>query len=404
MNRFLYISALIVLFAGCKGFFGDKTDLEFIDKPVYQDREVAYVPIQPVMDQFVKPTQVLTGYDELIYVVDEGSSEIISFDVAGKELGRLRIPGLHKIAMDRSFDLLAIGTYDTSFNNIDLKLSCIYRINQKNGFSYGLQYASKKAVVIHPLHQSKSATTSDELVTYRGITTLGDNSYLVSRQGPNKPASSVFCDNASYDDAVLQIRPDLTTGKPDQFVSPILVTTSTGTNSCYWTHPEAITSLAQPPQAPDISSSRDFLFTSVDPDLSIKVQYIEYSETVDGAQFFLKELASGDTSKADGFLYEADKFSRPTGITIAGDRTNYIFVVDAEKDSLYQFNAEGFEGVNPPPFSTNKKQVTASFGGTGIGLNQFNNPTSVAYYQKIVYVADAGNGRVLRFKLTSDFD
>ncbi|MFT4754705.1 MAG: hypothetical protein ACI85Q_002265, partial [Salibacteraceae bacterium] len=34
----------------------------------------------------------------------------------------------------------------------------------------------------------------------------------------------------------------------------------------------------------------------------------------------------------------------------------------------------------------------------------FKNPRAVAYLNEILYVADSGNGRVLRFKLTSDFD
>ena len=36
-------------------------------------------------------------------------------------------------------------------------------------------------------------------------------------------------------------------------------------------------------------------------------------------------------------------------------------------------------------------------------LSQFNSPTAVAYKNKIVWVCDTGNGRVLRFKLTTDF-
>lgn len=393
------------LLFGCNGFFGKKSDLSFIDKPNYQDREVAYVPIQPVLDQFSEPSQVIAGFDELIYVVDQGTNEIVSFNVSGKELGRLQIPGLYSIAMDRAFDILAIGTYDTTFGGENLTLSCIYRINQKNGILYGLQYAKYKAAIIYPLYnKTTTATKSDEEVQFKNIACLGDNTYYVTKQGPSKPTNIFNCAGVTNDDAVLQVRPDLETGEPDKFISPISVTTSSGTNNCYWTYPQSITTLVQPPQAPDITSSRDFIFTSIDPDLSIKVQYIEYSEDRDGVQYLQKILPTNEFEKADGFLYEANKFKKPMGVTVAGDRTNYIFVVDAETDSLYQFNAEGYEGANPPPFSTSKKQITASFGGTGIGLTQFNNPTSVAYYDNIVYVADKGNGRVLRFKLTTDFD
>lgn len=400
----IFSASLII---GCQGFFGKKTDLSFIDKPVYQDREVAYVPIQPVLDQFVKPSQVLAGFDELIYVVDQGTSEIISFDVSGRELGRLKIPGLYSIAMDRAFDILAIGRYDTTFAGEAVNLACVYRINQKNGVLYGLSYASYEPVIIYPLYGlDVSASKTDEQIEFRGITCLGDNTYYITKQGPNKPTNQINCIGIDNDDEVLQVRPDLETGEPDKFVSPISVSTELGTNSCFWTHPQSISSLVQPPQAPDLTSSRNFIFTSIDPnpDYAIKVRYIEYQEGEEGVQYFQKVLATEDTSKADGFLYEANKFKKPMGVTVAGDRTNYIFVIDAESDSLFQFNGEGYEGVNPPPFSTSKKQIKASFGGRGIGLTQFNNPTSVAYYNKIVYVADQGNSRVLRFKLTTDFD
>jgi len=35
---------------------------------------------------------------------------------------------------------------------------------------------------------------------------------------------------------------------------------------------------------------------------------------------------------------------------------------------------------------------------------QFNEPRGLACWNQILYVCDAGNGRVLRFKLTLDFD
>ena len=77
-------------------------------------------------------------------------------------------------------------------------------------------------------------------------------------------------------------------------------------------------------------------------------------------------------------------------------------MIDAEKDSLYQFTANGLEGVEPPPASGQTKFIKTSFGGTGIGAAQFNEPAAVAYNNRILYVADNGNSRLLRFKLTLD--
>ena len=76
---------IALLSSSCDDFFGKKTDVSFIDIPDFQTKPIAYVPIQPVLDQFVKPTDVLAGFDELMYVVDNGTEEIIAFDQSGRE-------------------------------------------------------------------------------------------------------------------------------------------------------------------------------------------------------------------------------------------------------------------------------------------------------------------------------
>ncbi|HEX2900688.1 MAG TPA: hypothetical protein VHS96_13280, partial [Bacteroidia bacterium] len=123
-----------------------------------------------------------------------------------------------------------------------------------------------------------------------------------------------------------------------------------------------------------------------------------------GTDFLVEQLPTGDTAKAEGFLYTPGRFASPVDVAYSGDGTNYIFVVDREKDSLYQFTNTGLEGVQAPAGSSSSKNIRVSFGGRGVGLTQFDQPAAVAYYNQIVYVADAGNRRVLRFKLTTDFD
>ncbi|MGB0403365.1 MAG: hypothetical protein ACPGEG_04655 [Salibacteraceae bacterium] len=395
------IALFSLLLCSCEGFFGDKTDLDFIDKPVYQGRDIAYVPLQPVLDNFVRPTQIMAGYDQLIYVVDEGTSEIVSMDVSGRELQRIFVQDLTTISQDRALDILAIGTIDTvGSSGESLKLSCIYRINQKKGNLVGLKYGSPKPVIVHPYYTgNNNAVSTHQNVKFTGVACLSDYSYYITRSGPNNNPLQL----GGPDDAVLAVFPSLD-GIKDSRVSPISVQTSSGFETDYFVSPSAITTLAKPPQDPSISTSRDFVYTSIDANLTLKTQYIKYEENLDGGIYSLKELASGDTSKADGFLYEPQKFKNPASVTIAGDRTNYIFVVDSEKDSLFQFTNEGYEGVNPPAFSADRKQINCSFGGRGTSLSQFNSPTGVTYLDQIVYVADAGNGRVLRFKLTTDFD
>lgn len=400
MNKFkiglLAAIAALPFLSSCEKYFGNKTDLSFIDVPEFQARTIAYVPIQPVLDNFVKPIDVCAGFDQLMYVVDEGSSEIISFDVAGNELARFEVPGIKKVIQDRKLNLLAIGTKDTTIFDVTYSLSTIYRINLggPNG-AYGLQYATITKAISHPFYYKSTFSSVDAQVEITDIAILADNSYYITRQGPNNSTSQL----GGPDDAVLVFNNE------DKFISPVSVVGALGgTVSDYFKKPSSLASFVQPPQSFALTTRRDFVFASTSNSSALKVQLIRYIETENGASYQIEDLPAGDTAKADAFLYEPNRFSNPVDVAISGDGTNFIFVIDNESDSLYQFSSNGYEGVQPPPGSSSTKYSIASFGGTGTELTQFNNPSAVAYLDKIVYVADSDNGRVLRFRLTTDFD
>lgn len=392
MGRLGWGAALLALLVGlgsCEGFFGKKLDASFIDVPVYNDRQVAYVPIQPVWDNFVLPEDILLGYDELIYVVDAGTEEIVSMDQAGNELGRFGVPGLSEVVQDRRLDLLAIGTFDT----LGHSLPTIYRINQKGNGGYGLSNAEITAKIVHPFYYKVNFDPgNDDLASFGGIALKANNDYFVARNGPS--SSQIF----GPQDAMLIFDAD------DKFLSTVRVSTGGGVFSDYFRTPIAAVGVAQPPQSPSVNASGDFIFASGDATTQLKVQYIQVNETENGIDYTVRNMTVGDTSQAEGFLLSPGRFSLPADVTYTGDGTNYIFVVDSEKDSLYQFTNTGLEGVEPPPGSNSSKNIRVSFGGRGTSLTQFNQPSGVAYYQQILYVADKGNGRVLRFRLTTDFD
>ncbi|MEM0995973.1 MAG: hypothetical protein AAGN35_02790 [Bacteroidota bacterium] len=390
-NNIIVLLGLVgLVLTGCEGFFGKKVDASFIDVPIATDRPVAYVPIQPVWDNFTRPADIIIGYDELIYVVDDVTEEIIALDQAGNELGRFGVPGVHDIAMDRRLELLALGTFDT----LGATLPAIYRIDLKsNGGAYGLSGASIVNKVLHPFYYKSSFTPGvDDLADFTGIATRADNSYYVSRSGPN--VSQIF----GPDDAMLIF------GDDDDYATNVRVNTAGQVRGDYFISPVAVVTKAQPPQSPFVNTEGDFIFASTDATQQLKVRYIDVEETENGITYLVQEFAVGDTSAADGFLYTPGRFGSPTDVTFTGDGTNYIFVLDQEKDSLFQFTNTGLEGVNPPAGSSSSKNIKVSFGGTGSSLTEFRQPTGVAYYRRIVYVADAGNGRVLRFQLTTDFD
>lgn len=407
-DKVRYIILLPVLFfiSSCEKYLGEKTDLDFIEIPDYNaTRQVAYVPILPVLDGFERPVDICTGFDQLFYIVDEAAEEVICMDEAGNILGSKFIPGARAVAQDRKFDLLVIGKSDTTLiqggTSVTRTFSTIYRLRMIGGTGYNISDARIINKIVHPFYFKSTAGSTDEInnVRFNKIAVIGNNTspeenngFYVTRKGIN--VTGVL----GPDDAIVYFN------NQDQFVSTVMVSTPTeGVRNDFFADPMGITTFTQPPQI-NARGGRNFIYTSIDPDNGTKLTLIEYFETEFGSYYSPRQLASGDTSKAEGFINSPNKFGAPTGVTVAGDASQYIFVTDTLTDSLYQFTFTGYEGVQPPAATGITKFQKASFGGPGIGVDKFNNPTSVAYYNEIIYVTDADNGRILRFKLTTDFD
>ncbi len=103
--------------------------------------------------------------------------------------------------------------------------------------------------------------------------------------------------------------------------------------------------------------------------------------TIDfGASYEPRILFEADTTIANGSLTTPEKFSKPVSTLVTGDGTNFIFVLDQQKDSLYQFTVTGLEGVKAPVGSATSKYQMASFGGRGDGYrhNDTDRPEQVA--------------------------
>ncbi len=391
-TQFSLIAGLFLL-VGCEGFFGKKTSTDFIEIPEYLAREVAYVPVEPALNRFQSPVDIIAGYDELIYVVDDATEEIISLDESGRELGRFGLRGVKSVAQNRSLDLLAIGTTDRLVGGSVKVVTCIYKVDLHGpGASYGIQYARVVDTIAHPQYFKSTFSGTDTAVVFNKIAVLADNRFYVTRTGiDNNPQKF-----GGPDDAILLFDADGT------YQTPVAVNTPSGFFRDYFKKPIGISSFVQPPQISAVGPDH-FVYTSVSENTSIKVQVIDYIESDFGASYEPRLLFENDKTVSDGNLGTPDKFERPVSTLVTGDGTNFIFVVDEAKDSLYQFTVTGLEGVKPPPGAASTKYQMASFGGRGDALTQFNKPTAVAYKNRILWVCDNGNGRVLRFKLTTDF-
>jgi hypothetical protein len=397
MNKLLAFVCLLGLSA-CS-FFGKKQDVSDLipEKPDFSLRPVEYVPIQPFLTGLNDPVHVQPGFDQLIYAVDNGAA-VVSFDQSGRQIGRLNIPGASFVIQRRNFDLLVAGTHDTTVTGLPYTYPCIYVIDMKVPGGEGnpgtvLNLSSGRVVkkIIFPFIVPNPGFYSQrdmDSTRIRAIGVLADNSFYATITGPEAinqnrllkvNAVLVFNQRFAYQGAQQF-------GEADRSIAPY-----------------GLCTFVAPPQTPNIDNRLDFMFTTIQPDQFIRVQYVQV--TIDDGTFFnIRPLPVGTPAQADGFLATPGKFIRPTSVAYTGGSRRQIFVTDAAKDSVFVFQETGFEGVVPPAASPNRRLIRVSFGGKGDTPTRFNNPVACAASGRTLFVVDRGNKRISRFQLTTDID
>lgn len=407
LRHFGWLLAGSMLLSSCNFLFGTKKDEQVDDvlkqgaiDPTVVTNVIGYVPVLPVWGGFIKPTDVLVGYDEMVYVVDNANGSnagVWVLDQKGDRQQFIPVNGATKITQDRRLRTYVLGRTDTTINGENFNLATVYVFT-----GTGTTNPQVIQKLVHPRNDNSRSNTNfrgifDEQVEFTGIATTHDNGFYLTRRGPTNSLTST----AVPDNAVLVYRPD---GSNNGSVRNLNPTTSSLRSVM---QVSGITSFLAPPQLVfGMSNSMDFLLLQSAPAAEYKALWIRQIDNPETGISYTENanLLNFDASRADRFLYEGFRFTNPTDICVAPDETGYIFVVDAGRDSLYQFTRLGFEGVNPPPASGITKQVIASFGGRGAGPFQFNQPQGVAYFRRTVYVADTGNGRILRYRLSIDLE
>ncbi|MBC8047971.1 MAG: hypothetical protein H7Y00_14330 [Fimbriimonadaceae bacterium] len=388
----------------CNFLFGTKED-ETVDEifeegaidPNLIPSEVGYVPILPFWTDFINPGDIYCGYDEMIYVIDDNGLNIL--DQTGKIYSTIFIQGATDVTQDRRLHTYVAGRidFDVDGNGTTENVAAIYHLT-------GTATGNIEIIdtIIHPYCDASRAITSfrgddDIAVEFTGISTLSDNTLYAARRGPRNDLAGI----ARTDNNILFFDAE---GNNVGYANGLSPTTSNLRSA--WDI-SAIATFAAPPQSlSGISNSAEFIITLTNPSAEYKCLWITQTIDVEAGISYGENafLTAFDYTKADRFLYEPERFIDPTDVYIAPDFTGYIFVTDAETDSLYQFTRKGYEGVNPPAGSSITKQIIASFGGEGSGPFNFIDPLGVAYLREIVYVVDKGNNRICRYKLSTDLE
>lgn len=423
MHRFwsIIIFCIVVagISAGCDELFGakqDETTEEIFDAGRIEPsliNEVEYVPLFPFFTlagdntPLNAPQDVYVGYDELMYAVDARGLHV--FDLAGRPALFLEIAGgATSVIQDRKFDVYVTARRDTMLNGRNWNLPVIIRYT---GITTGAPRIAQ--VIWHPFDDDSrkfnrpDPIETDEQVDFTGIAILNDNSFYAARRGPVNDRTSVILPH----NTLLVFTPEGVNLGALLALNPNRASLRSAIN------PTDVLSFVHPPQRSTFSNEQHFIiaqsssptddgFDTTTP-LTFSVLSILAVQTNDGIDYRpdTQRLQSAfNPNRGEGFLYEEFKFQHPSDLALAADGTNYLYVLDAAKDSLFIFTAAGVEGVAAPPGSQSTLPVPVSFGGSGDGALNFSNPNGVAYFDRVVYVADTGNNRISRFKLNTDFE
>jgi len=427
LNRFYLVIGTLVIcvaLAGCDDLFGSKQDDttdEIFDAGRIEPslvNEAEYVPLFPFFSiasdfgTFQAPKDVYVGYDEFIYVVDERGLHV--FDLSGRPAIFLPISGGGtSVIQDRLLRVYVTARQDTMLNGRNWNLPVVLKYEN---ITTGLPQLTQ--TIWHPFDEDSrkfnrpDPLLTDEEVEFTGVAILNDNSFYVSRRGSVNDRTSVILPHNTllrflFDEdtnqhvnvgAVTALNPNRASLRSAIFPSSVLTFVHPPQRSFFPDEEHFIISQSPALTENDIETASPLSFSVLSVLAVLTSNGIVYRPDSQLLQ------SAADPSRGDGFLYDEFKFANPAGMAYAADGTNYIFVVDSVKDSLFAFTSSGIEGVAPPPGSSSTTPVRVSFGGTGNGALQFDNPNGVAYFDRIVYVADTGNNRISRFRLNTDFE
>ena len=401
--HFLVLIFVAQIFSSCDLLFGSKkndaTSQIFqqgrIDPHLYPT-SVGYVPIQPFWNNFPHPKDVFVGFDQMVYVADDNGVEIL--DLTGKLQHTIPILGATDIIQDRRQHTYVCGRILKDINNDGIldNVAAVYHL-------YNTSSAGGEIFIdtlIHPFCDVSRSTsgfrgTGDEQVEFTGLGCLADNRVYVSRKGPLNNLSTI----ALPDNSILIFDKN---GKNIGYCNGLNPINSSLKSEL---DVAAIATAQVPPQQYN-NTSDNFYLVQTDPKAEYKVlNIIESNDPVAGVSYSENSsLLNFDYTKANRFLYQSFRFKKPSDVYWSPGSKSYLFVTDEESDSLYIFTQSGFEGINPPANSGITKQIIASFGGAGSGPFQFNQPSGVCVFGNIVYVADKGNNRICRYKLSIDLE
>ena len=174
-----------MLLTSCLGSKKDKTVDEIFEQgkidPKLVPTGIGYVPVLPYFSGFHHPVDILVGYDELVYVVDEDGVHIL--DQAGRKQQTIYFKGATDITQDRRLHTFVAATTELNIGGNTKTVAAVYHLINTATGAYEII-----DTLIHPFcDESRSGSgfrTTDEQVRFTGLACTADNRLYISRTGP----------------------------------------------------------------------------------------------------------------------------------------------------------------------------------------------------------------------------
>jgi len=320
--------------------------------------DTVYIAQNPDWTGFNHPQAVIVGNEPLVYVADTDSNRIVMLDLGGHVIGYSKyIKRPIGLAQDKQLKLIVCAEFDTLLpgHSAPTTYGAVYKIDLYAA-GHDIANAEVRRVYYEP---------SDTVRRFTAVATFYNNLYGVTRVGPKNDVGRI-----DKDIAVMQFSSD------DKFLTtiPDLTPEGTGIKSLH-----NLTGIATMPTGKSV----EFVICQTGEKAQYKVQWIRL---ITAGQTTNWESKFDPADNPDLEILRLNHFTNPEGVAL--DPSGNLYVVDAGKDSLFRFTTKGEEKY--------------SFGGTGTGQGKLNKPHGVAIFDRVLYIADTGNNRIVRFKLSTD--
>ena len=384
MKKFIIIAvvfSVLIVFFSC----GKKYKLPTEVPPTGNLGDTLYLMLNPPWDEahgyhFSGLTAIYFGHDTYLYIADTGNNRILQMDVAGSTLGEFSIPHPISISQDELMRILVV-TGEKKIYRIDLGPSgdriprIVFDYDQPNAF------IDTSDIAGYMFKMRGLLDTTDRFVSITDIPAY-DRSYYVAVSSPVKNNGRILWfwgagNNSENSDSLFDHKFGVANG--DTFINPVV---ATGNGITTTRNPNFISAYE--------SGGLMHLIVCQDSG-SYPVHDMRYQQ-----QYWnLYWVFTYSRMPSETQMLHPGMFDHPMGASMDPHGNFYIVDSGTSRDcGVYKYSKEG--------------DLLKTFCQPDSVDRIFSNPAGITYDifgdRRTAYVADTGNNRILRFKLSTDLE